>query len=310
VTPPAVRIVDDRRPLRDATARFARRLAPGFWEARLQRQTLRNAARAQPIIDGIIAGVAARGAEFDRVEIETISRCNNTCEFCPVNRRVDPRPRRLMTEQLFDRIIGMLGERRFRGGFALFSNNEPLLDSRIEDLAARAREALPDACHYLYTNGTLLTVDRFERLMPSLHHLTINNYDNDGRLLPTVRAVYEYAKAHLRSGAVDIHMRRSDELLTTRAGTAPNRGLIRPLAVSCFLPFSQLIIRPDGKVSQCCEDALGRATLGDLSCQTLSEAWNSPERKLLQARIRRGRAEDPLCRGCDTLDLNEQEQVI
>ena len=45
-----------------------------------------------PVIDEIIAGVTKRGAEFDRVEIETISRCNNTCAFCPVNRHVDPPP--------------------------------------------------------------------------------------------------------------------------------------------------------------------------------------------------------------------------
>ena len=103
--------------------------------------------------------------------------------------------------------------------------------------------------------------------MPSLQHLTINNYANDGRLLPPVREVYEYAKAHPQPGAVDIHMRRHDELLTTRAGTAPNRMPITPIEVSCFLPFSQLIIRPDGKISQCCEDAVGRATLGDLSAR-------------------------------------------
>jgi radical SAM protein with 4Fe4S-binding SPASM domain len=287
--------------------RFAHRVAPGVSEALLRRQTLRGLARARRIIDGIIADVTARGVEFDRVEIETISRCNNTCAFCPVNRLADPRSALRMTDQLFDRIIGMLSERRFGGGFALFSNNEPLLDSRIEDLAARARCALPDAYHYLYTNGTLLTVDRFRRLIPSLHHLTINNYANDGQLLPPVREVYEYVKAHPQPCAVDIHMRRHDELLTTRAGTAPNRMPITPIEVSCFLPFSQLIIRPDGKISQCCEDAVGRATLGDLSRQTLSEAWNSPERQALQARIRAGRRiDDPLCRGCDVLDLDDK----
>jgi len=143
--------------------------------------------------------------------------------------------------------------------------------------------------------------------MPSLHHLTINNYANDGRLLPSVREVYEYATTHMESANVDIFVRRKDELLTTRAGTAPNRGSITPLEVSCFLPFSQLIIRPDGKISQCCEDAVGRATLGDLSCQTLSEAWSSPERLALQARIRMGRrVDDPICRGCDTIDLDAE----
>ena len=75
---------------------------------------------------------------------------------------------------------------------------------------------------------------------------------------------------------MDIFLRRKDELLTTRAGTAPNRGPIAPLEVACFLPFSQLIIRPDGKISQCCEDAVGRATLGDLSRQTLERSLEQP----------------------------------
>jgi radical SAM protein with 4Fe4S-binding SPASM domain len=308
VTQPSVRIVRVEAPRLAAAERLVRRASPRLAEAWLRMRTRRGLTRARRIIDGIIADVTARGAEFDRVEIETISRCNNTCEFCPVNRHVDPRPAARMTDQLFDRILGMLSERRFGGGFALFSNNEPLLDSRLEDLAARARLALPDAYHYLYTNGTLLTVERFRRLMPSLNHLTINNYSNDGRLLPPVREVYEYAKAHPQPGGVDIHMRRHDELLTTRAGRAPNRARIAPLNAPCFLPFSQLIIRPDGKISQCCEDAVGRATLGDLSCQSLSEAWNSPARLALQARVRLGRRiDDPICRGCDAVDLDDQE---
>jgi len=302
-----IRIIDQVHTRQAVVSSLAHRLAPHFSEALLRRRTRRSLARARQIIDGIIADVTARGAEFDRVEIETVSKCNNTCEFCPVNRLVDPRPALRMTDQLFDRIIGMLSERRVNGGLALFSNNEPLLDSRIENLAARARRALPDAYHYLYTNGILLSVERFQKLMPSLHHLTINNYANDGRLLPSVRSVYEYAKTYMESANVDIFVRRKDELLTTRAGTAPNRGPITPLDVSCFLPFSQLIIRPDGKISQCCEDAVGRATLGDLSIQTLSEAWNSPERTALQVRILRGRADDPICRSCDTLDLDSRE---
>ena len=102
-------------------------------------------------------------------------------------------------------------------------------------------------------------------------------------------------------------MRRKDELLAIGAGTALNRAPITPLEVSCFLPLSQRIIRRDSKVSQCCEDALGRATIGDVSCRTLSEAWNGPERKARQARLRRGRAEDPICCGCDTIDLDERE---
>ena len=201
----------------------------------------------------------------------------------------------------------MLSERRFNGGFALFSNNEPLLDSRIgtsPPVPAEPCRRVPLPVHQRHSAQRRA----FSEAMPSLHHLTINSYDNDGRLLPSVREVYDYAKTHMESANVDIFVRRKDELLTTRAGTAPNRRPITPLEVSCFLPFSQLIIRPDGKISQCCEDALGRATLGDLSCQTLSEAWSGTERLALQERMRVGRrVDDSICRDCDTLDLSEQE---
>ena len=300
-----IRIINATHTAGEAASRLARRLAPRAWDAWLRRRTARRAGRARAAIDALIARSEARGS-FDRVEIETANRCNNTCAFCPVNRHDDPRPPMRMPDHLFHRIVRMLGERRFGGGFALFSNNEPLLDPRLEDLAAHARKALPDAYHYLYTNGTLLTVSRFARLMPSLHHLTINNYDDSGRLIPQVREVVEYAKAQMPSAHVDVYLRRTDERLTTRAGTAPNRTPVDPLTVSCFLPFSQLIVRPDGRISQCCDDAVGRATIGDLSVQTVDEAWNSPERRALQARIRAGRAADPICRGCDTIDLDDE----
>ena len=300
-----IRIINATHTPGETVSRLARRLAPRAWDAWLRRLTARRAGRARPIIEALITRAESRGS-FDRVEIETANRCNNPCAFCPVNRDVDPRPAMRMSEEIFDRIIGMLAARRFSGGFALFSNNEPLLDPRLEDLAARARRALPDAYHYLYTNGTLLTVERFEKLMPSLNHLTINNYGGSRALIPPVRKVYEFAVANMPEANIDIHLRRLDERLTTRAGTAPNRGPVEPLTVACFLPFSQLIVRPDGKISQCCDDAVGRATLGDLSSQTLEEAWNSPERRALQAMIRSGRAGDVICRGCDTIDLDDE----
>ena len=61
-----------------------------------------------------------------------------------------------MDIQLFKKIIQELSELEYSGRLGMFSNNEPFLDSRIEDLTKYAREKLPNAVIYLYTNGTVL----------------------------------------------------------------------------------------------------------------------------------------------------------
>lgn len=38
----------------------------------------------------------------------------------------------------------------------------------------------------------------------------------------------------------------------------------KKFSATCMLPFMQLIVRPDGKVSRCCQDALGRLPWGIL----------------------------------------------
>jgi MoaA/NifB/PqqE/SkfB family radical SAM enzyme len=88
------------------------------------------------------------------IEIETINRCNSTCNFCPVNRFSDPRSLTRMPETLFHKIIDDLAAHDFSGNLSLFSNNEPFLDKRIFDFAAYARVTLPRAIISI-----LLTID-------------------------------------------------------------------------------------------------------------------------------------------------------
>ncbi len=101
---------------------------------------------------------------FKHVELETLNRCNGGCEFCPVNRKAAQRPLARMSEALFEDILRQLAEIRYAQGVSLYSNNEPLLDTRLPEFAALARERLPHARLKLYTNGTLLTLDMFRQL--------------------------------------------------------------------------------------------------------------------------------------------------
>ena len=108
---------------------------------------------------------------FNHIEVETINRCNGVCSFCPINTTRDPREKRIMSQELFEDIIDQLAEMQYGGKIALFSNNEPMLDERIIDFYKYTREKLPNAWIFMFTNGTLLTLDKFKKLIPFLDEL-------------------------------------------------------------------------------------------------------------------------------------------
>lgn len=233
------------------------------------------------------------GVLFDRVEVETLNRCNGSCSFCPVHRGADPRPLARMTESLYDRILDELSSIEYDGFFCLFSNNEPLLDKRLISFARRAKKALPRARHYLYTNGSLLTRRVHEDLSFCLDYLVVDDYGNlASRDLPGL----------LNGMTTRVVMRNPLEKLTNRAGQAPNRISSWPqyhVCSPCPYPYSQMVIRPGGKLSLCCNDALGRTTMGNLNEQSMVEAWHS--KVYVEARKKMLTDRQSLCPGCDTL---------
>lgn len=240
---------------------------------------------------------------FTSVELETFNCCNGVCSFCPVNRYADKRTHIKMSKSLFLKILKELREIGYSNRLALFSNNEPFLDSRIVDWVHIARQYLPNAYIYLYSNGTLLTEDKYKKIMKYLNYLVIDNYCEDYKTLANIEPIIELCKANEKyDKRTLISIRKSDEILYTRGGNAPNRKeKIIPLKMSCILPFKQLIIRPDGKLSQCNNDALGEVTLGDVCKSSLIEAWYSKEYMHFREKISKGRAQCILCKNCDSL---------
>lgn len=239
---------------------------------------------------------------FEFVEIETINRCNGICSFCPVNKKNDPRVETKMSWELFRKIIADLESLDYSGELALFSNNEPLLDERIIELHQYARKRLPKARMHLFTNGTLLTIPKFEALIPCLDELIIDNYRQDLQLIRPSREIKAYVEEHpeLRK-KVTIVLRKPDEVLTSRGGDAPNReNLVSYGDETCALPFQQLVIRPDGKISLCCNDPLGKCTLGDLTKQSILDVWYGPQFHMVRKCIAEGRKHWKHCEFCDT----------
>lgn len=239
------------------------------------------------------------------IEIETYNRCNGICDFCPVNAKSDPRAEMKMTDELFHKIIDQLSEMDYSGRLSLFSNNEPFLDERIIDFQRYARKKLPNAYLHLFTNGTKLDIRKFEEIIDNLDELIIDNYNQELRLIPNCKRIVEYCsnKPNLIS-KVTIVMRKPHEVLTTRGGDAPNRSEKRAVTgVKCTNPFAQMVIRPDGKVSLCCNDPLGKMTLGDLRYESIIDVWNGEKFGEIRKKINIGRERISHCRYCDVFNV-------
>jgi len=244
---------------------------------------------------------------FQAIELETVNRCNGKCTFCPVNVNEKQRKYAKMSRELFEKIISELKDIGYSGKIALFSNNEPFLDERIIEWNRIVRGALPEASVYLYTNGSLLNVEKVKEIMKYLDKLIIDNYDEEC-LDKNLFEIAMWKQRDVAGKKVVIVPRKRSEVLTSRGGQAPNKKKADKVSAKCFLPYQQLVVRPDGKVSLCCNDALGIYTMGNLNKQSLLEIWNSEKYKIVRKKMKEyGRSKLRLCNNCDTRNYTNWE---
>ena len=248
------------------------------------------------------------------VNLETINRCNSTCEFCTANIHAEKRPFMKMDENLYHSIIDQLADWGYKGHLTLYGNNEPLLDTRIVEFHKYAREKLPDSFIFVSTNGLILTLDKIRELQPYINQLIINNYALEYKLHKNIQEIYDYINTHpeeFRNIDIQIQMRYLKEVLTNRAGSSPNKKATeKVITETCLLPFTDMWITPNGKLGICCCDNLEVTDFGDLNTTPLREAWNSEAFRKLRTTIAAGRQEYPFCRHCYFIDAGFRMQVV
>lgn len=238
------------------------------------------------------------------ISIETINRCNSTCSFCPANRDSDKRPFARMDEKLFHKIIGELSELEYDGYLNLYVNNEPFMDKRIEDWYIYAHEKLPKAKMLLYTNGTLITEERFKKIIPVIDKMFINNYSETLEVHDNVKKLIDYVKntQELWDKDITVQIRYIKEILTNRAGEAPNNSRKIKNGKICIMPYTDFTIYPNGNVGLCCSDALEKTSYGNLNESSLYEIWTSDKYRKLREVIGNNRDNYGFCEGCDFVD--------
>ncbi len=105
------------------------------------------------------------------VQIQTQSRCNADCVFCPYAESWHAAHPGVMDDALWHKILADLAPFRTdlsRGMVAPYLMNEPLLDPRIFDRIEDIYRAFPDTMVALSTNGAALTPRNTDRLLSAL----------------------------------------------------------------------------------------------------------------------------------------------
>ena len=248
------------------------------------------------------------------VNIETINRCNSTCAFCTANIHAEKRPFRKIDMDLYKSIIDQLADWGYKGHLTLYGNNEPLLDDRIVEMHRYAREKLPDSFIFCSTNGLILNMEKLKELQPYIDQLIINNYGTSYKMHRNIQEIYDYAKVHpqeFEDIEIVIQMRYLKEVLTNRAGSAPNKQATeKVIKETCLLPFTDMWIMPNGKVGLCCCDNFEVTDFGDLTTQSVRECWNSPKMRKVREDIAAGRQNYPFCKHCDFIDAGFRMTLV
>lgn len=252
---------------------------------------------------------------FASCMIETVNRCNGSCEFCPANVKDESRPLKKMEDGMFYGIIQQLKDIGWKGKLYLSINNEPFIDSRILCFAQYAKENLPGIKTCLITNGTLLSVKKMDEMVGKIDEIVINDYSQHYSLSQPHRSIYWHVRKNARRFAgmdIVINRRYQKEILATRAGNAPNKPKKNnTVDAPCIYPFLDLLIFPDGQVGMCCNDCKEISHFGDVAEQPLKEIWeNAKFRKLRLAMAGGGRSAYPFCKECDVVDAGSREAYI
>jgi len=236
---------------------------------------------------------------FDAVQIQTHTRCNFTCKFCPHGKI--PLQHGEMSEETFALVVRRLGEMGFAGDIYPYLMNEPLMDKRLAERVGALRRACPRARIWIDTNGSLATVEVLEGLAAAgASVITMEIYLPRGKAMPERYTRMHAALSDRARSVVFLYERDADAILTNRAGNVPGRPVPKtPWRLPCERPFRQIYIAYDGSLLLCCQDYRREAILGNLHEATLADLWrNEAYARVRRELMRPGRA-TTLCERCD-----------
>lgn len=230
---------------------------------------------------------------FSVVEVETITTCNRQCSYCPnsVFERGLLKNQKLMKEEVFYKIVDELGNLGFEGRFAPHFYCEPLLDKRLPKLLSYARKKLKKAKIWIFTNGDLLTLDRYKEISNHIDVLYISRHSSIPQKL---KEVFADIKKINNGVKVVVEEVSPNDSLFNRGGLIKVNNQMK--LKKCDL--SGVMIDYSGNVILCCNDYLSSCVLGNLKNQKIIDIWNSTNFKNIRRNLKKGVFDLDLCKKC------------
>ncbi len=246
------------------------------------------------------------------VNIETINKCNGICSFCCCNKNDDVRKLQIMDNELFKKIILDLASINYSGVITLNINNEPFLDKNLIDKLTFIRKKIPNAYSYLYTNGSVLTLQKLNQIIDNhlLDELIINNYGTKLGLNKNIEKIYKYLKNKKLNFKITINLRYVREVLSNRANTSPNKVGKKSIFSYCSIPYTDLNIFPNGNVGICCCDTKEITNMGNVLDDNIINIFNNKKMKQLRQTMLNGRNNNEFCKYCDFNDIGTRRKAI
>jgi MoaA/NifB/PqqE/SkfB family radical SAM enzyme len=227
---------------------------------------------------------------FTSILIQTNRKCTKACKHCFYGNYDFSNDEILQTDTIY-KIFEELVHLNYKGRISLYANNEPLTDSRMFCLLERARELLPNAFHFLQTNGDLLNDVTLHKITSVLDGLQVNVYSKKSN----------YYNVQLNNEKVQVVDKTEidDSEWSNKAGLIKSIGK-RASNNYCANPFRQMLIAPPGIVAVCSSDAFMQYPLGDVRKQSLISIWEGEKLNFIREQlINKERHRLPLCSKCD-----------
>jgi radical SAM protein with 4Fe4S-binding SPASM domain len=205
-----------------------------------------------------------------------------------------PKNQKLMDEKLFKKIIDELADINYFGRISPHFYGEPLLDERIVDFMEYTRKKLPASNIVIFTNGDLLTIELYNRLINAgIDYFLVTQHGKN--MSKNMEDLFEHLKNH--GGAEKIHYRK----FTSKSSFSSRGGLLdfQPETESwCRLSAHDLVIDYAGNVVLCCEDYHSSIKFGNLNSESIIDIYTKERYRTIRKELKKGIFRLDICKKC------------
>jgi len=240
----------------------------------------------------------ALGDSFDQVhtiQIETLTACNLRCSYCPnsVYERGLIKNNQEMDSKLFYKIIDELSDLNWVGEIEPHSYGEPLLDGRLPSFCSYIRQKIPLAKIGIYTNGELLNIDWYKKLVSA----GVNKFRVTQHLDNESKGTLDVIKYREKQSYDNIEFTYTRlKYINSRGGLVDvDEGELRQ---ECNYPDHHVGISFDGEIMICCNDYLNEVNVGNVSNENIIDIWQKPIYIDIRTNIRSGNFTLDICKNC------------